>query len=119
MGAPRPGVAALTTARRRNPRTRPGNLPNRCRPLRDDPRARRVMIGDDLTLDVTGGHAAGLRTIWLQPRPRRSELTTGAPPPNARHDWRITAAQTLWPLHVALESDEVGQHGIGVAFEIL
>src|SRR3954462_634068 len=33
MGAPRPGVAALTTARRRNPRTRPGNLPNRCRPL--------------------------------------------------------------------------------------
>jgi FMN phosphatase YigB (HAD superfamily) len=25
------------------------------------------MIGDDLTLDMAGGHAAGLQTIWLQP----------------------------------------------------
>jgi HAD superfamily hydrolase (TIGR01549 family) len=26
------------------------------------------MIGDDLTLDIAGGHAAGLQTIWLQSR---------------------------------------------------
>jgi FMN phosphatase YigB (HAD superfamily) len=25
------------------------------------------MTGDDLTLDIAGGHAAGLQTIWLQP----------------------------------------------------
>jgi HAD superfamily hydrolase (TIGR01549 family) len=28
------------------------------------------MIGDDLILDIAGGHEAGLRTIWLQPRRR-------------------------------------------------
>gem|GEM_PF-4163514 len=31
------------------------------------------MIGDDLVRDIAGGNAAGLRTIWPQPR-RRPEL---------------------------------------------
>lgn len=39
------------------------------------------MTGDDLTLDVAGGHAAGLRTIWLQPQPRTGPWTfTGSAP---------------------------------------
>jgi predicted HAD superfamily phosphohydrolase YqeG len=28
------------------------------------------MIGDNLVLGVAGGQAAGLRTIWLQPKRR-------------------------------------------------
>jgi HAD superfamily hydrolase (TIGR01549 family) len=40
------------------------------------------MIGDDLTLDVAGGHAAALRTIWLQPRPRTEPWSFTGPAPD-------------------------------------
>lgn len=37
------------------------------------------MIGDNLVLDVAGGQAAGLHTIWIQPAPHSSaEPTAGS-----------------------------------------
>ncbi|MCO1593610.1 HAD family hydrolase [Micromonospora sp. RHAY321] len=38
------------------------------------------MIGDDLTLDIAGGHGAGLHTIWLHPT--RSPHKFVDPPPD-------------------------------------
>jgi FMN phosphatase YigB (HAD superfamily) len=40
------------------------------------------MIGDDLVLDIAGGHAAGLRTIWLQPRRRPQPGSCTGPAPD-------------------------------------
>jgi HAD superfamily hydrolase (TIGR01549 family) len=45
-----------------------------------DPGGGGWMIGDDLVLDVAGGRAAGLRTIWLQPRQAPSLSFTGPAP---------------------------------------
>jgi HAD superfamily hydrolase (TIGR01549 family) len=41
------------------------------------------MIGDNLALDVAGGHAAGLRTIWLQSTRHASPLSFIDPTPDA------------------------------------
>lgn len=40
------------------------------------------MIGDDLVLDIAGGRAAGLRTIWLQPRHRPQPGSCTGPAPD-------------------------------------
>ncbi|WBB76542.1 HAD family hydrolase [Micromonospora sp. WMMD1128] len=37
------------------------------------------MVGDDLTLDIAGGHGAGLHTIWLRPTRTFQEFTGPAP----------------------------------------
>ncbi len=37
------------------------------------------MIGNDLPLDITGAHAAGLQTIWLAPRRHRTAFVGPAP----------------------------------------
>jgi FMN phosphatase YigB (HAD superfamily) len=44
------------------------------------------MIGDDLALDIAGGHNAGLRTIWL--RTAQSTSAPGEPAP----DFTVTSA---------------------------
>jgi putative hydrolase of the HAD superfamily len=41
-----------------------------CRRLAVDP-ARAVFVGDDLSADIAGAAAVGLKTIWLAPRHRR------------------------------------------------
>lgn len=38
------------------------------------------MVGDDLTLDIAGGHGAGLHTIWLHPTQAPREFV--GPPPD-------------------------------------
>jgi FMN phosphatase YigB (HAD superfamily) len=42
----------------------------------------RWMIGDSLVLDIAGGHAAGLRTIWLQPKRRPESWSFVGPAPD-------------------------------------
>jgi FMN phosphatase YigB (HAD superfamily) len=39
-------------------------------------------IGDSFVLDVAGGHAAGLRTVWLQPTGETAALPFGGPAPD-------------------------------------
>jgi FMN phosphatase YigB (HAD superfamily) len=63
-------------------------------PAREDPnhRAERALwrqpdgsgwaIGDNLVLDIAGGHAAGLRTIWLQPQRRSESWSFTGPAPD-------------------------------------
>lgn len=53
------------------------------------------MIGDSLTLDVAGGHAAGLRTIWLQPKRRPESWSFTGPAPNLIVDSVTEAVQAL------------------------
>ncbi|WP_248820762.1 HAD family hydrolase [Frankia sp. AgB32] len=52
------------------------------------------MVGDDPVLDVGGGHAAGLRTIWLRPRRRDSWPSVG-PAPDVRVDSVAEAVDVL------------------------
>jgi FMN phosphatase YigB (HAD superfamily) len=40
------------------------------------------MIGDNPTHDIAGGNAAGLRTIWLQPRHRPPPWSFTGPAPD-------------------------------------
>jgi HAD superfamily hydrolase (TIGR01549 family) len=40
------------------------------------------MIGDNLILDIAGGRAAGLRTIWLQPQHRPQSWSFTGPAPD-------------------------------------
>lgn len=40
------------------------------------------MVGDNLVLDIAGGHAAGLRTIWLQPKRRTESWSFVGPAPD-------------------------------------
>jgi FMN phosphatase YigB (HAD superfamily) len=54
------------------------------------------MIGDNLVLDVAGGHAAGLRTIWLQPQHHpQSWLFVGPAPDFTVVDSAAEAAEVL------------------------
>ncbi|MGI5147271.1 HAD family hydrolase [Plantactinospora sp. CA-294935] len=53
------------------------------------------MIGDDLILDVAGGHAAGLRTIWLQPRPRTGPWSFIGPAPDVTVNSVTEAVEAL------------------------
>ena len=41
-----------------------------------------MSIGDDLVLDIGGGHAAGLRTIWLRPERRPQSRAFPGPAPD-------------------------------------
>jgi HAD superfamily hydrolase (TIGR01549 family) len=40
------------------------------------------MTGDSLVLDVAGGHAAGLRTVWLQETPETAAWSLNGPAPD-------------------------------------
>jgi FMN phosphatase YigB (HAD superfamily) len=54
------------------------------------------MIGDNLVLDITGGHAAGFRTIWLQPRRRpQSGWSFTGPAPDVIVDSAAEATEAL------------------------
>ena len=53
------------------------------------------MIGDDLILDIAGGHAAGLRTIWLQPQRRPESWSFIGPEPNFTVDSVAEAVEVL------------------------
>ncbi|RKF23893.1 HAD family hydrolase [Micromonospora globbae] len=53
------------------------------------------MVGDSLVLDVAGGHAAGLRTIWLQPKRRPDSWSFVGPVPDAAVDSVADAVEML------------------------
>jgi len=53
------------------------------------------MIGDSLVLDVAGGHAAGLRTIWLQPKRRPDSWAFVGPAPDVIVDSVSEAVEVL------------------------
>jgi HAD superfamily hydrolase (TIGR01549 family) len=53
------------------------------------------MIGDSLVLDVAGGHAAGLQTIWLQPTRRARSRSFTGPAPDFVVDSVAEAVDTL------------------------
>jgi HAD superfamily hydrolase (TIGR01549 family) len=53
------------------------------------------MIGDNLVLDVAGGHAAGLRTIWLQPKRRPESWSFVGPAPDFTVDSVAEAVEVL------------------------
>jgi FMN phosphatase YigB (HAD superfamily) len=53
------------------------------------------MIGDDLILDIAGGHEAGLRTIWLQPRRRPQAWSFVGPAPDFTVDSVADAVEVL------------------------
>jgi HAD superfamily hydrolase (TIGR01549 family) len=57
------------------------------------------MIGDDLVLDVAGGHAAGLQTMWLQPRPRTGPWSLTGPAPDRTVNSVAEAVETLLDHH--------------------
>ena len=56
------------------------------------------MVGDDLVLDIAGGHAAGLRTIWLQPQRRPGSLSFVEPAPD------FTVNSTAEAIDILLQS---------------
>jgi HAD superfamily hydrolase (TIGR01549 family) len=53
------------------------------------------MIGDDLDLDIAGGRAAGLRTIWVRPRRRPQPPSFAGPPPDFTADSVADAVELL------------------------
>lgn len=53
------------------------------------------MIGDNLVHDVAGGHAAGMRTIWLQPRRRPESWSFVGPAPDFVVDSVAEAVEVL------------------------
>jgi HAD superfamily hydrolase (TIGR01549 family) len=53
------------------------------------------MVGDNLVLDIAGGQAAGLRTIWLQPHPRAESRSVPAPVPDFIVDSAAEAVEVL------------------------
>jgi FMN phosphatase YigB (HAD superfamily) len=53
------------------------------------------MIGDNLVLDVAGGQAAGLRTIWLQPKRRPESWSFVGPAPEFIVDSVAKAVEVL------------------------
>jgi HAD superfamily hydrolase (TIGR01549 family) len=53
------------------------------------------MIGDSLVLDIAGGHAAGLRTIWLQPKRRPDSWAFVGPAPDVIVDSVSEAVEAL------------------------
>jgi FMN phosphatase YigB (HAD superfamily) len=53
------------------------------------------MIGEDLVLDIAGGRAAGLRTIWLQPRRQPQPPSFVGPPPDFTVDSVADAVELL------------------------
>lgn len=53
------------------------------------------MVGDDLDLDVAGGRAAGLRTIWLRPEGRREDGSGPGPAPDVTVDSVVEAVEVL------------------------
>jgi HAD superfamily hydrolase (TIGR01549 family) len=53
------------------------------------------MVGDSLVLDVAGGRAAGLRTIWLQPKRRPESWSFVGPAPDFAVDSVAEAVQVL------------------------
>ncbi len=58
------------------------------------------MVGDSLVLDVAGGHAAGLRTIWLQPKRRPRSWSFTGPAPDRVVDSVADGVDTLLGLSV-------------------
>ncbi|GAA5200679.1 HAD family hydrolase [Rugosimonospora acidiphila] len=53
------------------------------------------MIGDNLVLDIAGGHNAGLRTIWLQPKRRPKSWSFTGPAPDFTVDSVAEAVEVL------------------------
>jgi HAD superfamily hydrolase (TIGR01509 family) len=53
------------------------------------------MIGDSLTIDVAGGRAAGLRTIWLKPKRRLESWSFTGPAPDLIVDSVTEAVEAL------------------------
>jgi HAD superfamily hydrolase (TIGR01549 family) len=53
------------------------------------------MVGDDLILDIAGGRAAGLRTIWLQPQRRPQAWSFVGPAPDFMVDSVAEAVEVL------------------------
>jgi HAD superfamily hydrolase (TIGR01549 family) len=53
------------------------------------------MIGDNLLLDIVGGRAAGLRTIWLQPKCRGASWSFVGPTPDFTVDSVDEAVEVL------------------------
>ena len=53
------------------------------------------MTGDSRTHDVAGGHAAGLRTIWLPPSRRPAARSLTAPAPDHLADSVVHAVDIL------------------------
>jgi HAD superfamily hydrolase (TIGR01549 family) len=53
------------------------------------------MIGDSLIHDIAGGHAAGLRTIWLQPKRQPASRAFGGPAPDVIVDSVFEAVEVL------------------------
>jgi len=53
------------------------------------------MVGDNLVLDIAGGQAAGLRTIWLQPRRRPESWSFVGPAPEFTVDSVAEAVEVL------------------------
>jgi HAD superfamily hydrolase (TIGR01549 family) len=53
------------------------------------------MIGDNLILDIAGGRAAGLRTIWLQPQRRPQPWSFVEPAPDFTVDSVADAVEVL------------------------
>jgi HAD superfamily hydrolase (TIGR01549 family) len=54
------------------------------------------MIGDNLVLDIAGGHAAGLSTIWLQPKRPRDSWSFVGPAPDFTVDSVAEAVEVLF-----------------------
>jgi HAD superfamily hydrolase (TIGR01549 family) len=53
------------------------------------------MVGDDLILDIAGGQAVGLRTVWLQPRPEPGPLSFVGPAPDVTANSVAEAVEVL------------------------
>jgi FMN phosphatase YigB (HAD superfamily) len=53
------------------------------------------MVGDNLVLDVAGGQAAGLRTIWLKPKRRPESWSFVGPAPEFTVDSVAEAVEVL------------------------
>jgi HAD superfamily hydrolase (TIGR01549 family) len=60
-----------------------------------DPDGGGWMVGDNLALDVAGGRAAGLRTIWLQPKRRPESWSFVGPAPEFTVDSVADAVDVL------------------------
>jgi HAD superfamily hydrolase (TIGR01549 family) len=58
------------------------------------------MIGDNLVFDVAGGHAAGLRTVWLRPTDQAGPVSFPGPTPD------VTANSVAEAVEVLLNFDE-------------